>query len=101
MSIPRIAIGRSNGHFTVKKKTQEDVMKRVGLCLQKMLRSEYGDAYDGDLSKKKPQEIMAMRNTRIAHLTPAQALQSLKRALKIYSANEEPFDRPLYPNETV
>ena len=76
-------------------------MKRVGLCLQKILRDEYGDAYEGDLSKKDPKKIMMERNPLLAHVTPSQALTALKSELKAYTDKDDPFEHTFRPNETV
>jgi hypothetical protein len=76
-------------------------MKRVGISLQRILKNEYGDAYEGDLAKKKPREIMKERNPRLAHLTPSEALASLKSELKAYVDGDDPFDRAFRTDETV
>ena len=76
-------------------------MKRAGLCLQKILQKEYGDAYEGDLTKKDPKAIMKERNPRLAHLTPSQALAALKMELKAYATGDDPFDREFRVGETV
>lgn len=105
LAVPSVIISRNktNPVASPKGKTLEDILQRVGICLQKILKNEYGDAYDGDLLKKrpKPQEIMQKRNPRLAHLSPTEALQSLKRGLREYANCEEPFDRMLKSDETV
>jgi len=77
------------------------MVKRVGLCLQNILRNEYGNAYEGDLSKKDPKKIMMERNPLLAHLNPLQALSMLKTELKAYVDSDDPFDRELRPGETT
>jgi hypothetical protein len=66
-----------------------------------ILKNEFGDAYDGDLSKKEPKKIMQERNPLLAHLTPTQALASLKSELKAFVDCDEPFNRPFHSGETV
>jgi hypothetical protein len=57
--------------------------------------------HDGDLTKKNPKNIMLERNPRLAHLTPAQALASLKSELKCFVDGDDPFDRQFRAGETV
>lgn len=94
-------IGRATGQHTVKARTTDNITKRVGLCLQNILKNEYGDAYDGDLTKKNSKRIMQDRNPRLADLTPSQALASLKSELRAFVAKDDPFDRPFRSGETV
>ena len=96
-----MTIARADGQHSVKAKTADDITRRVGLCLQKILKNEFGDAYDGNLTKKNPRKIMEERNPRLAHLTPSQALANLKSELKAFVNCDDPFDRPFRPDETV
>jgi O6-methylguanine-DNA--protein-cysteine methyltransferase len=77
------------------------MIKRVGLFLQKILKNEYGDVYEGDVTKKDPKAAMKERNPRLAHLTSAQALEALKKELKAYADGDDPFDREFRAGETT
>ena len=101
LSIPPVVISLTNGNPKVKPKTLDNILQRVGLCLQKILKNEYGDAYEGDLTKKNARKIMETMNPRLAHLTPSQALSSLKSELKAYADCDDPFDREFHKGETV
>ena len=76
---------------------KDELLKRVGLSLQRMLKDEYGDA----LKKDNVQDIMQIRNPRLANIPPAEALAALKRELKAYARDSEPFDRKMRPGQTV
>ena len=62
LSIPPVVISLANGNLKVKLKTLDNILQRVGLCLQKILKNEYGDAYAGDLTKKNAGKVMETRN---------------------------------------
>jgi hypothetical protein len=92
---------RAAGKQTFRPKTLDDMMKRVGVCLQNILKNEYGDAYARNRSKEDSHVIMLRKNPRLADLTPLEALASLKSELKAYIASDDPFDRRFRENETV
>lgn len=73
----------------------DQVIARVGRCLQCLLKREYGNT-DDMLDNPKPQEIMKTQNPRLAHIdSPLTALNLLKSELRLYAEGREPFERNL------
>ena len=82
---------------SVKPRTADNITKQVEHCLQMIFKNEYGDAYDGDLSRKDARKIMEERNPQLANLTPVQALANLKSELKAYVDGDDLFNRQFRP----
>ncbi len=78
----------------------DKILARVGVFLQRMLKREYGDT-DEMLDDPKIQDIMKVRNPRLAHLDPVTALETLKSELRAFAERREPFERPLRPGQTI
>lgn len=73
------------------------MVKRVGLCLLRLLKNEYGPL----LNEKNVMKLMEKRNPLLKDLTPAQAYVQLKEALKAYVRGFEPYDRPMKSTGSV
>jgi hypothetical protein len=101
LSFPSITIGRANDQHSIKPRTSDDITTRVRICLQNILKNEFGDAYEGDAGKKDPVAIMAMRNPLLAKYNPSDALARFKSEFKGYIDSDDPFDRDFREGETV
>ena len=103
LAIPPLVIRHKDGVATssLKTPTPEDVLRRVGLSLQKMLRNEYGDTYENPATKDIAQIVMARRNPLLAKTHPKDALKSLKEQLRSYGKALEPFNRRFRPQESL
>lgn len=100
LSIPAVTLRTQprsdpSSHVPLTEMTEarEKAVKRVYRALKGMLQREYGDAVT-------PEE-MKVRNPKLAHLAPKEAVESLKRELKSYAAKTNPFDRPMRQSEHV
>lgn len=98
--MPPIQLSKSNGTYAIVS-PEDAIIKRVGTSLQRMLKHEYGDVYDGVRSNQVAAKLMNERNPRLAGLTPREALQSMKVELKEYYKGTDPFNRKPRKNENV
>jgi hypothetical protein len=101
LAIPPLVIRHKDGVASSLLKIPEDILKRVGLSLQKMLRNEYGDTYENLATKDIAQTVMARRNPLLAKTHPKDALKLLKEQLKSYGKRLEPFNRHFRPQESL
>ncbi|KAF9240690.1 hypothetical protein BU15DRAFT_73917 [Melanogaster broomeanus] len=99
--IPPLCIRQRDGVTTTSLKLPEDIIKRVGLSLQRILRNEYGDMYENPATKGTAQTVMARRNPLLAKIHPTDALKSLKEQLKSYEKGYEPFNKRFRSNESL
>lgn len=76
LAIQKLKITGGTGSHTVSAKLPE-LVTRVGKCLIKMLRNQY--------------EAL---NSRVADLTPAEALSRLREQIILYLKGAYPFNRP-------
>ena len=96
LAVPTLVINKKGNTPTCSAKAPEELVKRVGLSLQKMLMHEYGDAYKNP-AWKDPKRQMELQNPLLAKHHPSDALAALKKQLRAYTKGTEPFDRQIRP----
>jgi hypothetical protein len=101
LAVPAISVNHIEGQLRVKAVDSPDILERVGLGLQHILRNEYGEAYRKGRPSEESVAIMKLRNPLLAHLTPREALHAVKRELRDYTKGEEPFNRRFRSGENV
>ncbi|KIJ10218.1 hypothetical protein PAXINDRAFT_86391 [Paxillus involutus ATCC 200175] len=101
LAIPPLRIRQQDGVTTTSLKLPEDIVKHVGLSLQRILRNEYGDTYENPATKDTAQTVMAHRNPLLTNIHPTDALKSLKEQLKSYGKGLEPFNRRFRSSESL
>ncbi|KAF9237836.1 hypothetical protein BU15DRAFT_75631 [Melanogaster broomeanus] len=94
LAIPTITISKKGGTPKCTTKVPADLLQRVGVSLQKMLRHEFGDAFT-NTDWKTPQKQMQLQNPLLSKYHPADALTRLKDQLKAYAKGIDPFNRPI------
>lgn len=102
LKIPSVTINTAGTLSAITK--EHDVVKRVGLFLQRVLQNKYGNVYRDSLltrSVEESQAIMKKRNPLLAHLTPKDALASLKSEFKDFIAQNDPFQRRFRSDENI
>ncbi|KIJ59093.1 hypothetical protein HYDPIDRAFT_162797 [Hydnomerulius pinastri MD-312] len=97
LAVPSVSVNQKKGQPPkISSKPPSDLIERVGLSLQKMLKHEYGDAYQNQ-NWADPKKQMAIQNPMLAKYHPMDALGALKDQLKAYAKGVEPFNRRLRP----
>ncbi|KAF9240037.1 hypothetical protein BU15DRAFT_74264 [Melanogaster broomeanus] len=94
LAVPTITISKKGGTPKCTTKVPANLLQRVGVSLQKMLRHEFGDAFT-NTDWKTPQKQMQLQNPLLSKYHPADALTRLKDQLKAYAKGIDPFDRPI------
>lgn len=91
---PKVTVPRANAKQNPGSAVAStSIMRRVGLCLQRLLKNEFPAAALG-LKNEELRAIMQGQNPFLAHCgSAAIALTSLREELKAYAKGEEPFDR--------
>ena len=92
---------QKNGVMTSSFKRPKDIIRQVGLSLQRMLRNEYGDTYKNQATKDNMQTVMACRNHLLAKIHPTDTLKLLKEQLKAYEKGAKPFNWCFWSNESL
>ena len=94
LTLPTITISKKGGTPKCTTKVPIDLLQRVGISLQKMLKHEFGDAYTNTAWKHPPNQ-MQLQNPLLARYHPGDALTRLKDQLKAYAKGIDPFDQPI------
>ncbi|KIK75903.1 hypothetical protein PAXRUDRAFT_18582 [Paxillus rubicundulus Ve08.2h10] len=84
LAIPPLRIRQQDGVTTTSLKLPEDIIKHVGLSLQRILQNKYGDTYKNTATKNTTQTVMEHHNPLLTNIHPTDALKSLKEQLKSY-----------------
>ncbi|KIJ07798.1 hypothetical protein PAXINDRAFT_89809 [Paxillus involutus ATCC 200175] len=97
LAVPSVSINQKKGETpTITTKPPNNIIECVGLSLQRMLKHEYGDAYQ-NRNWVDPKKQMSFQNPMLAKYHPMDALDTLKDQLKAYAKGAEPFNRRLRP----
>ncbi|KAF9228359.1 hypothetical protein BS17DRAFT_763855 [Gyrodon lividus] len=82
LTIPPLWIRQRDGVAMTSLKLPKDIIKHIGLSLQRILRNEYSDTYENLATKDTAQTVMACRIPLLAKIHPTHTLKSLKEQLK-------------------